>query len=137
MLKKGLILLLFTLPLLAEPWVLVTHPQSPIQTLTKSQVKMIYLKQRRYWEGTKLEALNLPPSNLLRQAFEKSVLTLRPTQIKQHWMKQHYKGYRPPYRVESVASVLLFVKKVVGALGYIPLSKVTGDVKVIYKGQES
>ena len=51
-------------------------------------------------------------------------------------MKQHYQGHRPPYRVESVKSMILFVKKVKGAIGYIPQSQVNKEVKVIYRFHE-
>ena len=53
--------------------------------------------------------------------------------LKNYWIKQHYKGHRPPYRVESVKSMILFIKKVKGAIGYIPLSKVDKSIKIIYE----
>ena len=117
----------------AEPFVLITHPESPVETLTQSQARMIYLKKRRFWGETKLIALNLPPKNSLRQTFEQEVLKMNYTQLDNYWIKKHYNGHRPPYRVESVQSVLLFVKKVKGAIGYIPTSKVDAGVKVIYE----
>lgn len=118
----------------AEPFVLITHPQSPIDSLNRSQVRMIYLKKRRFWGDTKLIALNLPPLNALRQTFEHEVLKMNAAQLDAYWMKEHYKGQRPPYRVESLKSMLLFVKKVKGAIGYIPASKVESGMKVIYRG---
>jgi len=134
MLKKVFLLGLLFVQLSAEPLVLVTNLDSPMASLTKSQVKMIYLKKRRYWGSTKLVTLNLPPQSALRKQFEQNVLAMSQKQLEQYWIKQHYKGYRPPYRVESVTSVLLFVKKVEGAMGYVPLSKVSKEVKVLYRG---
>ena len=120
----------------AESFVLVTHPGSPIKNLTKSQAKAIYLKQRRFWGDTKLTTLNLPPEHPLRKAFESEIREMTQEELDSYWMKQHYKGHRPPYRVESVQSMLMFVKKVEGAIGYIPQSAVTDDIKVIYKGNK-
>ncbi|MDM5271584.1 hypothetical protein PGH07_05305 [Sulfurovum sp. zt1-1] len=130
-------ILIFSLLILhGESFVLVTHPKSPIKNLTKSQAKSIYLKERRFWGDTKLTTLNLPPDNPLRKAFESDVLEMTPGELDSYWMKQHYRGHRPPYRVESVQSILMFVKKVEGAIGYIPQRAVTDDVKVIYKGNK-
>lgn len=118
----------------AEQFVLVANPKNPINSLTRPQAKAIYLKQRRFWGDMKLTTLNLPPDHALRRTFEKDVLKMTQNELDQYWMKQHYKGYRPPYRVESVQSMLMFVKKVEGAIGYIPKSAVDKEVKVIYEG---
>lgn len=131
--RIALILLLLLSTLKAEPFVLVTNPKSPIDSLSKSQVRMIYLKQRRYWKSIKLVPINLPPESELRKHFEKSLLKMHHSQLENYWIRQHYKGLRPPYRVESVESVKMFVKKVEGAIGYIPLSKLDKDLKVLYE----
>ena len=120
----------------AEKFVLVTHADSPINTLTQAQVRMIYLKKKRFWGEIKLVALNLPPQDLLRKTFENEILKMNSTQLDSYWIKQHYRGYRPPYRVESIESMILFIKKVEGAIGYIPVSKVDKDLKVIYRDGE-
>ncbi len=119
--------------LMAEPFVIVTHPSSPIERLSTEQAKAIYLKKRRFWKETKLTVLSLPPEAPLRGEFEQEILHMTPQELENYWMAQHYKGVRPPYRVESIQSMLLFVTKVEGAVGYLPKSAVTKDVKVIYE----
>jgi ABC-type phosphate transport system substrate-binding protein len=133
MLRIGWFIIAMILSVSAEPFVLITHPQNPIDTLTRSQVRMIYLKKRRFWNDTKLVALNLPPNNTLRNTFENKILKMNATQLDNYWVRAHYKGQCPPYRVESLKSMLLFVKKVKGAIGYIPKSEVGSGVKVIYE----
>lgn len=118
----------------AESYVVITHPKTPLDSLTQWELKAIYLKQRRFWKDTKLTTLNLPPDHPLRKEFENDILQMPKRELDQYWMKQHYKGYRPPYRVESVQSMLMFVQKVEGAIGYIPKSALNSDVKVIYEG---
>ena len=120
----------------AEKFALVTQSQSPIYRLTKKDVRMIYLKKRRFWDDMKLVALNLPPQNSLRKSFENNILNMDAEQLDKYWIKEHYKGYRPPYRVESVDSMILFIKKVEGAIGYIPIDKLDNDLKVIYEAGE-
>ena len=134
--KTVLMLLVLLTSLIAEPFMLVTNLENPINSLSKSQIRMIYLKQRRYWKSLKLVPINLPPDNELRKYFEKNLLRMNHSQLKSYWIKKHYKGIRPPYRVESVESVVMFVKKVKGAVGYIPPNMVDKDLKVIYEGKE-
>ena len=136
MFRIGWIFITISIMLNAEKLVLVTHSGSPINKLTQVQVRMIYLKKKRFWSEMKLVALNLPPQNLLRKTFEHEIINMNSTQLDNYWIKQHYKGYRPPYRVESVESMILFIKKVEGAIGYIPISKVDQDLKVIYEDGE-
>ena len=136
MLRIGWIFIIMSIMLNAEKFVLVTHSDSPINTLTQVQVRMIYLKKKRFWGDVKLVALNLPPQDPLRKTFEHEILDMSSAQLDSYWIKQHYKGYRPPYRVESIASMILFIKKVEGAIGYIPLSKLDQDLKVIYEDGE-
>jgi ABC-type phosphate transport system substrate-binding protein len=136
MLRLVWIFIAASISLYAEQLVVIAHPKSPIDTLTKSQVRMIYLKKSRFWGDIKLVALNLPPTSSLRKTFENEVLNMSNSQIDSYWIREHYKGHRPPYRVESVESMLLFVKKVEGAIGYIPVSKIDTGVKVIYEEGE-
>ncbi|SFV61859.1 hypothetical protein MNB_SV-13-1608 [hydrothermal vent metagenome] len=123
------------LVLLAEAFVVVSDKHSSITHLTPLEVKAIYLKKRRYWKDLKLIALNLPPKNPLRQSFEKHILEMDNAQIQRYWMTAHYQGRRPPYRVQSIESMLLYLKKVEGSIGYIPASLLSKELKVLYRGQ--
>lgn len=128
--------MLLILTLSAEKFVLITNKDNSIKSLSKDVIKSIYLKKRRFWGETKLTVLNLPPSSNLRQSFEKDILGMSAKELENYWMRQHYKGQRPPYRLKSPTSVLLFVKKVKGAIGYIPSSFVDKDVRVLYKSRK-
>jgi ABC-type phosphate transport system substrate-binding protein len=124
----------FIFLVLAEDFIVVVHKDTEITALTKIELRSIYLKKRRFLNGLKLVAINLPPRNILRQGFEKEILDMSVNELEKYWMRQHYKGYRPPYRVKSTQSALLFIKKVKGAIGYIPRSLLDKDVKIIYQG---
>ena len=125
------------IPLLhAENIFVIANLSNTMQHVTKEDIHKIYLKKRRFWKETKLNPLNLPPNNQYRQSFEKDILDMSAEKLDTYWMKQHYQGHRPPYRVESVKSMILFVKKVKGAIGYIPESQLVKGVKIIYRFQE-
>lgn len=130
-----LLILLISIALSAEQFVLIINKESPIKSLSKKELKRIYLKKRHFWGEMKLTALNLPPNSTLRQDFEHNVLGMSAKELESYWMRQHYRGQRPPYRLKSAQSVLIFVKKVKGAIGYIPRSLVDKSVRVIYRGQ--
>jgi len=133
MIKVCFFLLLFLQILFAENLVVVAERHSDISALSTEQVRMIFLKKRRFWKTLKLHPLNLPPTEPLRQDFEKKVLHLSQGKLDAYWTKEHYLGVRPPYTLGSVNSTILYVKKVKGAIGYIPESKVDGGLKILYR----
>jgi len=122
-----------TVALYSEEYVVITNRESPISTLTKKELKSIYLKRRRYYKDIKLTPLNLSLENNLRKDFQSDILDMSFTQLESYWMKQHYKGHRPPYQLKSYKGTLLFIKKRVGAIGYVPYSFVDNEVKIIYR----
>ncbi|WP_353662251.1 hypothetical protein [Hydrogenimonas sp. SS33] len=128
-----LLLLLFAVSVAAEELLVVTNPANDIGPLDAAQLRQIYLGKRRYWKTLKLFPINLPPANPLRKRFEREVLHMTPSALDAYWMKEHYLGHRPPYRVESVESVIRFVRKLKGAIGYIPKHRLSGNLKVIYR----
>ena len=131
--KVLFLLFVLFIGLYAEPMVFIANSESPIEKVDKVMLKKIYLKKRRFWKETKLNPLNLPPTHLLRQTMQREILGMSTSSLDAYWMKEHYGGHRPPYRVESIQSMILFVKKVKGAIGYIPESRVPSGVKVIYR----
>ena len=134
-----MVLLLFS-ALLSEDIVVIANSASGLTSLRKAELRMIFLGKRRFWHELKLLPLNLPPQKITRQKFEQNILNMDAEKLDTYWMIEHYKGHRPPYRVESVESMILFVKKVKGAIGYVPVSmlkgKARGGVKVIYRIKE-
>jgi len=52
--------------------------------------------------------------------------------LERYWIREHYRGHRPPYRVDSIRAMVQFVTKVPGAIGYLPQNKVTKRMKVLY-----
>ncbi|WP_201352864.1 hypothetical protein [Hydrogenimonas urashimensis] len=133
MVRRLAFILLLGLILRAEDLLVVTNPSNDIGPLDAVQLRQIYLGKRRYWKTLKLFPINLPPGNPLRRKFEIHLLHMTPSALDAYWMKEHYLGRRPPYRVESIESVIRFVKKLKGAIGYIPQHRMSRDLKVIYR----
>ncbi len=109
-----------------ESLVVIANKNFPLDTLSNEQVKQIYLRKIRFIDTVLMIPLNYAPTDPLRQEFERSVMKMSPQKLKRYWMKKHYQGVRPPLTQNSSTSALLFVKKVDGAIAYIP-QKVLGD----------
>ncbi len=129
-----LLLLSFSLFLYgSDKLVLIANKNFPVDHLTKNQVKQIYLKRITLINGVSIVPINYIAQNRLRKKFEKKILRLSPKKLKRYWMKEHYLGKRPPIVQSSIKSAIIFVRKVDGAIAYIPYSKLPLDVVVLYK----
>ncbi len=117
----------------SEKFVLIANKNFPLEKLNKDQIKQIYLKKLRFIDGVQIIPINYTPRDLLRKEFENKILQIPPKKLKRYWMKKHYQGTRPPLTQSSSKSAILFVKKVDGAIAYIPHLELTQDIKVIYK----
>jgi len=116
-----------------EQFVLISNQNFPVSHLLKGQIKQIYLKRIRFIKNIPIIPINYTAQNPLRKDFEKSLLKLSSKKRKRYWMNEHYLGIRPPIIQSSVESAIAFVKKVDGAVAYIPDTKLPADIRVLYK----
>lgn len=117
----------------AEQLAIVANNSFPLAQLDDHQVRQIFLKKTRYIGKTRLLPLNLSAQDESRQIFERDVLRMSTSQLRKHWTKIHYQGKRPPLVQHSTESIVAFIRKVDGAIGYIYQSKVPKDLKILYK----
>ncbi len=128
-------LLIFSLSvslLSADRLAIIANQNFPVKKLQKWQIKQIYLKRIRYIENIPIIPINYKAGDSFRLIFEKNLLNMSSIKLRRYWMKEHYLGKRPPIVQSSVRSAIIFVKKVDGAVAYIPYSKVTKEVRVLY-----
>jgi len=137
MLKTKIILilvLLYPLSILAKEYVVVAN--KTMKSLSKSEIKTIFLKKRTFINDKTLVPLNLQAQDTLRVAFEKELLKMSFGSLKTYWSKQHYLGKRPPLTLKSQDSVKAFIKKVDGSIGYLEKQYVDNDMKILYEWKE-
>ena len=138
MVRIILITALLFLTLDAGQFVVIANKANTFEnSLSKQELRRIYLKKKRYNGAYKLVALNLSASDPLRKNFEETVLGMSDRQLAAYWAKQHYLGQRPPLTMMSAESVVAFVREVEGAIGYVPEEAVDTSVKVIYEEGEA
>ncbi len=119
-----------------EKLVLISNKNFPLNNLVEGQIKQIYLKRMHFIKDMPIIPINYVARDPLRNYFEKSILNLSPKKLKKYWMKKHYEGKRPPLVQSSIQSAIIFVKKVDGAVAYIPYSKIPKDIKILYVSKE-
>jgi len=117
----------------AKYGVVVTSHKSKVEIPTLRQLKDIFLMKRHYVGDTKVLPINMLLASDLRQKFEKNVLKINREKLNKYWIKQHFQGISPPITQASARSVKLFIKNVEGAIGYLPLSLVDDDMRILYE----
>ena len=118
----------------ANEYVVVSNKR--MKEISKTQLKAIFLKKLTIIDDKKIIPINLEPKDKLRVNFEKRVLKMNFGRLKSYWTKQHYLGHRPPLSMKSQESIIAFIKRVDGAIGYIEKIHLNEDLKIIYKWEE-
>jgi len=133
--KKLVITIYLVLQLSAQEYVVVGSKS--LSSLTKTELKHIFLKKRVFLNGVKLIPLNLPTDTKIRQSFEKNILQLSRARLRAYWTKEHYLGHRPPKKQKSQQSILKFVENVDGAIGYVESTLVNSSTNVLYRWRDN
>ncbi len=111
--------------------VFVVAKTSPIPSLSKKQLKEIYLKKQQYANDIKLLPINMPSSAHIRSLFDKTILRMDESELAEYWNERHYNGVNPPMVQNSPEAVKAMVKKVPGAIGYISEDLLDDALKVV------
>jgi len=127
-------LLAFSVVSFGGEYAVITNKQ--MKSLTRAEIKAIFLKKMIFVEDVKVVPINLQARNRLRNKFEKELLHMSFTRLKKYWTKEHYLGHRAPLSMKSQASIKAFVTKVDGAVGYIDATNIDKTIKVIYRWRD-
>jgi len=132
-LKIIITLFLLTVSLYSAEYAVVIDKKSDITKVSLKQIKDIFIMKRHFINSKKIVPVNMPSTSQLRIEFEKKVLKISREKLNRHWTKQHFQGVSPPVVQSSNNSMKLFIKNVKGAIGYIPVSSIDSDLKVLYE----
>ena len=117
----------------ASAQVVIISAKNPISKLTKDQVSQLFLGQAKtYYNGAQAEALDLPEASELRKEFYQKTLGKPPAQMKGYWSKMEFSGNGHAPRAMSSAEVVKLVSENPKYIGYVELSAVTPEVKVVF-----
>lgn len=130
------VLLSFVLSAMAEGGVVVIgSPGIDVPSLSEKTVRNLYLgKTVQLDNGTRVEVIDLPAGNPVREEFYEKVIGKDTTQVKAYWAKRIFtgKGSPPDTRMDERA-VIRWVSEGPGRIGYIDSEAVDGSVRVLLR----
>ncbi|WP_184799495.1 hypothetical protein [Nitrospirillum iridis] len=108
-------------PVRAEDIVIIAHPSVALtRSIGVGEVAAIYLLRTTVWpDGHPIVPVNREIASDLRRKFTTLVLRQDPGSLAAYWNEMHFRGKFPPLVQESEQSVLAFVERVPGAVGYV------------------
>jgi ABC-type phosphate transport system substrate-binding protein len=119
-------------PAHAEPSLrVIVHP-SRADTIRRSQVRAIFLKQKLFWEdGRPIVAINLPAGSAARELFSERVFGQGSRRLASFWNRRYYDaGEFPPATLASEQAVIRFVAANPDAIAYVLAAELGTDVVV-------
>ena len=126
---------LLSLPLvsLAEV-VVVTGANNPLPTLSKNQVRDVFLgKVVSLPDGNSSAPIDQPASSPLREEFYMKVANMTAAQARAHWAKLYFTGRGvPPPQGKDGDDIKKRLNSMPGAIGYLDRASLDSSVKILF-----
>jgi hypothetical protein len=111
---------------------LIVAKDSPISDLAFYDLRRLYQGEAINANGRRLTPLNFPTKTENRQRFDQAVLGLAPDAVSRYWIDRRIRGQSgPPKSIDSADLMQRVVARLDGGIGYVRLSEVRPDVKVL------
>ncbi len=114
-------------------YVIIVHPSNPIQSLSRKQIKGIFLKKWVVWDhGEPISPGDLIAESLVRKEFTRDIYGKSVRSINSYWQKKIFsgRGAPPPY-FSSEDELIEFVRANPGAVGYVSGKVLPEGIKVV------
>ncbi|KKM93363.1 hypothetical protein LCGC14_1209190 [marine sediment metagenome] len=113
--------------------VVVANKNNEVKALTKKQVIDIYMGRTSFFpDGQAALPIDQKASSVVRKLFYNQLVNKTVSEINAYWARLIFSGRAtPPRTLESVTTIIDFIKKNKSAIAYIQLEDVTDDVQVI------
>ncbi len=135
LLAAALIVLMWTGHASTEiiPFVVIVNDANPVKSLTRAELRRIFMKQSRMWpHGDAMVPVDWDSTHYLRAVFCRDVLKRSVREMAEYWVQQSMtQGLTPPSTQRSARAVIRFVASVPGAISYVAPSDVDDTVNVI------
>ncbi len=118
----------------AESLAVIVNNNNPVTSLTKTNIAAMYRGEELHWsDGGRIKLVNREIASPVRGVFYEKVLNAK--------SNQQFFRQGTPVAVQSLIqrseeAVIRFVSAIEGAIGYVSLSKVNDNVKVVFILQE-
>ena len=115
----------------AEEPLAVIVSQGHGKGLKKEEVALIFKRKKLFWsDGSKVQPVNLPATNVYRRTFSQVFLGANPEEMETYWNEVYFHGISPPYVLLSANAVERFVMETPGAIGYVPYCYLANHTEV-------
>lgn len=106
----------------SRSFVVIAHPGEAPGQIDLLTLRRIYLGRVTRWPGGSVVVpVNGPPRSPLRQAVGRWLFPEGDDAVRDHWQRAYYQGRFPPRALASYRAVALFVARVAGSVGYVPV----------------
>jgi len=118
-----------------QPIAIVVDRDNTASDISAEELRSFYLGKRHEWaDGTRAVPVDLE-AGAPRRGFLTAVLRMDEAAYDRYWVDQKVRGAGTgPRRVASASLVVRLVARVRGAVGFVPLSRVDGSVKILTVG---
>ena len=117
-----------------EPLVIVVNRSNPVDNVSWSELRKIFLGNRSHWtNGRRITLVMREPGEPERNTVLREVCGMNEDQLKNHFLHGLYTGeiLVSPKILASAVGVRKFVFNVPGAIGYLRMGDVDATVKVL------
>ena len=117
----------------SDSFLVVVHPQNPVDFLTRSQVSDIFLGKIDAWDhGGEIDLVVPDNRSDLSCAFAEAIHDRSIDSVQRYWTRQVTSGrLQPPEQKETEAEVLARVASSTSAVGYVSTAADVSSVKVL------
>ena len=124
-------LMAFTGSALAEVAV-IANPSSSIASASNDEIKRLFLGKSKDVAGNSATPVDQAGDSTAKDQFYQVVVGKNSSQLRAYWAKLVFTGKgKPPKELGTDADVIAAVAADASLVGYVDVSAVTGDVKVI------
>jgi ABC-type phosphate transport system substrate-binding protein len=115
------------------PYLVIVNGANPQASLDRKFLGDAFLKKTTRWgDGELIRPVDQSPDSPVRRRFSEQVLNRSVTAVRSYWQQVIFSGRDvPPPELGGDAEVLEFVRKHVGAIGYVSGAAGTNGAKVI------
>jgi hypothetical protein len=105
----------------APEFQLIVHPSNALRAAPRELLADAFLKKFTRWQdGVLIRPVDLRPDNTVRRRFSEIILKRSVGAVRSYWQQRIFAGRDvPPPELDSDASVIEFVAKAPGGLGYV------------------
>ena len=106
---------------------IIIHPSNSARAVDKGFLSDAFLKKVTRWpSGETIRPLDQRPDTAVRRSFSRGILKRTVAAVRSYWQQRIFSGRDvPPPELDSDASVIAYVERTPGAVGYV-----SGDAKL-------